>query len=454
MMIPVTKANYKVKRPEDLVPTLRKAYATAMSGRRGGPVAVDIPSDISMSQVEYTAYRYEGAKFPEVPDVSEAVGALRSSQRPVILAGGGAKAEGCRELILELSRRIGAPVVTTVMGGKGGAVPEDYELALGITGIHGRGSSRYVLNRSDFVMALGGARFSDRTTAKMDEFIPSRTVVHVVNDEAEIGKRKKDVIGIRADIVDFLREFLKYVGENERREAWVQEVRKVREFCRCDFNFMSEPMKPQKLIHAMNSVLPEDAILVADVGQHQMFAAHYFEARGGTRKFITSGGMGTMGYALPAAIGAKIGRPDKPVVALIGDGGFMMTVSELATAVEEDVAVKAVVMNNASLGMIRQFQAHFYGNVIYAADYSKAPNFAKIAEGFGVQSSTVERPSEMEDALREMLAYRGPYVLEVRTDREEECLPMTPPWGGKADIIYGRCRWKEVENGEVAGFSQ
>lgn len=436
LMMPVTKGNFRIRKAEEIPSTLTKAIGLAKGGRPG-PVAVDMPSNIMVMEGEVLPFSGEQEwQHTDLERLPEAASAINRSLRPVIIAGGGAKRSG--ELIVRFAEKIGAPVVTTVMGK--GAVPEDHRLVLGTTGMHGRGSSALVLGRADLIIALG-TRFSDRTTGKVSDFSSNRMVVHIDIDAAEIGKNVRDAIGLSGDCGDVLSYLMPLVRYSEERAPWLDMVTRAREFCVCDFNIHGSPIKPQKLIYELNRLLPDDCTLVADVGQHQMFAAHFFEIRGG-RRFITSGGLGTMGFALPASIGAKMAAPSRTVVCLAGDGGFQMTMAELATAVENRIPLFAVVMNNASLGMVRQLQKHFYGNRIFSVDYNP-PDFVKIAEAMGGAGMRVERESELEEAIRLGLRSEVPFVADVIVDREEDCLPMRPPWAGADGAIYGRCNWRE-----------
>ncbi len=445
LMVPVTKWNFKLRDSRDIPRVIGRAFNIATSGRFG-PVAIDVPSDVASREVDPFDYQ-EGTQESqsvsnESPDILEALSLIMESLRPVILAGGGVRWSQSGDLVLKLAERINAPVVTTVMG-KGG-IAEDHPLALGTAGMHGRRSSQYALKNCDLVIAVG-TRFSDRTTGKTDSFLPKAKVIHIDIDGAEIGKNIKGVVGVTGSSDDVIKSFLANLPLNfSTGNDWAREMDSVKEFCNCDFDLPGTPIKPQKLVKELSKILPDNAILTTDVGQHQMFATHFYENKAG-RQFLTSGGLGTMGFGLPAAIGAKIAAPEKKVVCLAGDGGFQMSYSEFITAVENEIPVLAVIMNNQSLGMVRQFQKQFYRNKIYASDYTMTPDFAKFAESMGGEGVTVERPSEIADALREGLRSDVPFIADVRVDINEDVLPMTPPWTGEEGTIYGRCKWRDLK---------
>jgi len=439
LMIHVTKWNFRVRSPEEIPQVISSSITLATSGRYG-PVAVDLPTDTISSETEdYTISEINVEMHTDLSDLGRAVYVLNSCSRPVILAGGGAKWSGCGPLLLQFAEKLGAPVVTTVMGK--GTVPEDHCLVLGTTGMHGRGSSALALREADTIIAIG-TRFSDRTTGKTGSFAAGKRVIHIDIDAAEIGKNLKDVVGLSGDCGAVISLLLPLIKGRDRSE-WLAKISTAREFCKCDYNLLDAPLKPQKIIYEMNRVLPDDTILTTDVGQHQMFAAHFFEIRG-RRRFITSGGLGTMGFGLPAAIGAKIASGNSTVVCLAGDGGFQMTMAEFATAVENNIKVLVVIMNNSSLGMVRQFQKHFYGNNIFAVDYSRTPDFVKFAEAMGGDGVIVERQSEVEEALKRGLKSEVPFIADMRVDINEDCLPMKPPWADANGTIYGRCKWRDV----------
>ncbi len=452
MMIPVTKSNFKIRRPEDIPYMISRAFEVAVNGRFG-PVAVDLPTDTVANEMAGDPYMAP-VSFPAKSDLANlgtAVAMLNGAERPAILVGGGAKWSGCGKSISMLAELIGAPVITTVMGK--GAVDESHPLSMGTAGMHGRRSSAAVLEEADVVLAIA-TRFSDRTTGRSSEFLPKAGIIHVDIDTAEIGKNVTNIVGLAGNCDEIVEILIRTVDRRAASRAlWIRRVAAMKSFCQCDFNYGDTPLKPQKILHELNRLLPEDAILTTDVGQHQMFAAHFFEARNG-RRFITSGGLGTMGFGLPAAIGAKAAEPETKTVCLTGDGGFQMTFGEFSTAVENNLPVFVIIMNNNSLGMIRQFQKQFYSNHIFCADYRISPDFVKFAEAMGGEGVVVERPGEVREAIMRGLDSDIPFVADMRIDINEDCLPMTPPWAGKGGTIYGRCKWKDINDGEIENFGR
>ncbi len=454
LMVPVTKWNFKLRHGGEIPSVIGKAFKIATTGRFG-PVAIDVPSDLVSREVDPDSIlpysEVEPADTSDLSELPNAVSMIRGSSRPVILAGGGVRWSDSGAIVMKLAEKIGAPVVTTVMG-KGG-IPEDHPLALGTAGMHGRRSSQWALGESDLVIAVG-TRFSDRTTGKTSGFLPKARVIHIDIDRAEIGKNIPGVVGLAGNSSDVLKAITDRVEyQADGRGDWVRQVSEIRTFCQCDFDLPGNPIKPQKLMSELSRLLPDDAILTTDVGQHQMFASHFFETRG-KREFVTSGGLGTMGFGFPAAVGAKIAAPDRKVVSIVGDGGFQMSYSEFITAVENNVPVFTVIMNNQSLGMVRQFQKQFYGNKIYAADYQRSPDFAKFAEAMGGEGVMVERASEIGEALRRGLKSDVPFIADIRVDINEDILPMTPPWMGQEGTIYGRCKWRDLKIEEPHDISQ
>lgn len=451
MMIPVTKRNFKIRDTGDIPGVFAKAYRTATSGRFG-PVAIDIPSDTVTNEFTGEASITADARVESqgiTGSMRNALAMINGASRPVLLVGGGAKWARCGDDIIRLAEMLGAPIVTTVMGK--GAVPEDHPLAMGTVGMHGRRSSALIMEEADVVLAIA-TRFSDRTTGRTSDFVPKAGIIHVDIDSSEVGKNIKNVVGLTGDCGEIVRALASMTTRSTgARAPWTRRAMAMKNYCQCDFNIMELPLKPQKIIHDLSRLLPEDAILTTDVGQHQMFATHFFEVRG-RRRFITSGGLGTMGFGLPAAMGAKIAEPGTRVVCLTGDGGFQMTFAEFATAVENDIPVFVIVVNNGTLGMVRQFQKQFYNNHIFAVDYSRSPDFAKFAESMGGKGVTVERPGEVEEAIRRGLASDVPFVADMRVDINEDCLPMTPPWSGRDGTVYGRCKWRSITNGEIDNF--
>lgn len=443
LMMPVVKHNWRVETAEDVSSVLHQAFRLATHGRYG-PVHVDLPLDVQNADVDEAHLAPPPPPLPTRSDLAPLPDALRfleEAEAPVLLVGGGARWTHAGGEILRLAELLHAPVVTTLMGK--GAVPEDHPLVLGPVGMHGKMVATYVLNNCDTILALG-TRFSDRSTGKSSEFAKTQRVVHVDIDAAERGKNVSHVVFLQADLRTALDAIEKGLRSRAQRKpsAWLDRVRLLKRECACDYNLPGEPIKPQKIVWELNRALPENAILTTEVGRNQMWAEHFYEVRG-RRKFLTSGGLGTMGFGFPAAIGAKFAAPDRFVMDLAGDGSFQMTMKEFATARENNANVGVLVMNDQSLGMVLQWQRMFYGRRYSAVHLGRLPDFVKIAEAYGCGATRVERASDLPEALAQLQRADTPFLIDVPIDPEEDMLPLLPSGKTHRDIIQGpRCIWK------------
>jgi acetolactate synthase-1/2/3 large subunit len=455
ILMPVVKHNWRLETPEEVPRVLREAFRASTAGRCG-PVHVDLPLDVQRGEVDEAEVRRPGLPPAERPlDLSrlpEALKIIEGAEAPCVLLGGGARWAAAAEDVMRLAEAIQAPVVTTLMGK--GAVPEDHPLCLGPVGMHGKMVATHVLNNCDTVIALG-TRFSDRSTGKASEFGRSQRIVHADVDRSEMGKNISGVVGLLGDARTVARALSRGLAERapRKRSAWLDRVGMLKRECACDFDVGGEPIKPQKVVKELNRALPDDAILTTGVGRHQMWAEHFFEARA-KRTFMTSGGLGTMGFGLPAAMGAKVACPDRFVMDLDGDGSFQMTLKELATARDEGIDVAVLVMNDSALGMVLQWQRMFYGQRFSAVNFGRFPDFVKLAEAFGCEGARVDKASELKDALVAAQRAGGPFVLDVPIDPDEDILPFMPPSGGVKNVVLGpRCIWKgggRLEDGIAA----
>ena len=439
---PITKHNYLLKSPHDVPRAIAEAFYIAGSGRPG-PVVVDIPKDVSVGatdaslpqRVELPGYKppYEG--HPR--QVQRALELLRNAERPVILAGGGVIHAEAADELRELAELLRVPVVSTLMGL--GNFPRDHRLSLGMPGMHGTGYANLALHYCD-VMLCVGTRLDDRITGKLDEFAPQARVIHIDIDASEIGKNVPAVV----PIVGHAKPVLKALIEGVKRwdsvpdwtPWWGQIERWKREFP-LRYREKADVIAPQRVIEELDELLDDDAIITTGVGQHQMWAAQYYTFTR-PRTLLTSGGLGTMGFGLPAAIGAKLAAPERTVVCVDGDGSLLMTVQELATAVSYRVPIVEVVINNCALGMVKQWQ-HLFFERRYAESLLKPPPFDRVAQAFGALGRRVEKPEELPGALkwalREAEARRLPVVLDVIVDPDERVFPMVPPGGANARFI-------------------
>ncbi|MGZ4909000.1 MAG: biosynthetic-type acetolactate synthase large subunit [Halobacteriota archaeon] len=429
--LPITKHSFLVRSAEEIPQTIKEAFYIASTGRPG-PVLVDIPKDAQTGIV-----RFEYPKRVQLPgyqptyeghprQIKRAGKAIAEAHRPVIYVGGGAKLSGATEEVRTLAETVMAPVVMTLMGM--GTLPADHPLSLGMLGMHGTKYANYAVTESDLVIAIG-ARFDDRVTGKIASFAPNAKIVQIDIDPAEIGKNVRVDIPIVGDVKRVLHTLIPLVTAT-RTKAWIDKVNAwKREY---PLTYEETGLKPQYVVKEISRLCP-DAVVCTEVGQHQMWAAQYFSHRD-PRNFISSGGLGTMGYGFPASIGAKIGRPEATVFDLAGDGSFTMNCQELATAVAYDVQVKVAIFNNGYLGMVRQWQELFFDRR-YSQTKLTEIDFVKLADAFGAHGIRVDRSSEVTPAIKEALATPKPVIIDFRVEPEESVFPMVPAGGALNEII-------------------
>jgi len=433
--LPITKHNYLVKNVENLAQTIKEAFHIATTGRPG-PVLIDIPKDIS---VKKTSFNYPktvnlgGYQVPgpgDLKSIKEAAELIMSAQKPLIYAGGGVIISGAQQELRRLAELIDSPVTTTLMGMTG--FPGTHPLALGMLGMHGTKYANYAVCECDVLIAVG-ARFDDRVTGKMDEFAPQAKIIHIDIDPAEIGKN----IQIDVPIVGDVREVLeKLIGELQQKKhpEWREKIAGWKKEYELRYK-NGGCLKPQFVVEQIYEVTQGEAIITTEVGQNQMWAAQFYKFKN-PRSFITSGGLGTMGYGLPAAIGAKVGRPEKVVIDIAGDGSIQMNIQELATAVHNDIPVIVAILNNNYLGMVRQWQEMFYDGR-YSQTEIESPDFVKLAEAYGALGMRVSEPDEVRPALEQAIAANKTVVIDFVVDREENVLPMVPPGGCLNRMLEG-----------------
>jgi acetolactate synthase-1/2/3 large subunit len=442
---PCVKHNYLVRNVHDLAAVVREAFHLARSGRPG-PVVIDIPKDVGTARADYT--RLDRITFPlptEQPTLNHkainvAVEAILNARRPILYVGGGISNSSANEQLREFAEALHIPVCPTLMGL--GAFPSAHELCLGMLGMHGNYAANMAVAESDLLIAIG-VRFDDRVTGKIKTFAPQARVIHVEIDPANIGKNVIPTLAIAADarlaLAEFLRELEKKSDERLRasvqlRDSWWQQIREWQKSQPLRYSGNGNQIKPQTVIRELHNLTRGEAIIATDVGQHQMWVAQFYPFNR-TRQLITSGGLGTMGFGVPAAIGAQLARREELVIAVVGDGGFQMTNQELATAVQYNLPVKIVVMNNGYLGMVRQWQEMFYDRTYSEVDLSVAPDFVRLAEAYGAKGFRAERPEELREVLSSGLAHNGVSVIDVIVSKEENVFPIVPAGASARDMI-------------------
>ena len=441
--MPVIKHSFQVLDPREIPHMIHEAFHVARSGRPG-PVLVDIPQDLSRADIPYDPSEAQKVELPGYKNFVEgnakqirlAAKALANAKRPILYAGGGVVNGNAAEELTELATTGGFPVTCTLMGL--GALPAPHELWLGMLGMHGTRTANYAMDNADLIVAIG-ARFDDRITGKLAEFAPRAKFVHIDIDPAEISKNVPAHIPIVGDSKRILpkltAEYRALEADRSRMDEWWAQLRRWQDEWPLKFEGSKDgDIPPQRMIQALYEVTGGNAILTSDVGQHQMWTAQHFHFPG-PRRWINSGGLGTMGFGLPSALGAKVAKPDELVVCVAGDGSLVMTCQELATAVEHDIDVKVFIMNNGYLGMVRQWQELFWDKRYSSVDMGSSPDWVKLAEAFGAKGMLVDQDADVEDAMREAIGTEGPVVLDVRVRKEENCYPMIPAGAAARDMV-------------------
>lgn len=430
--LPITKHNYLVRDVAQLADTLREAFLLAASGRPG-PVLVDIPKDVQKATAEYTPTaprKPNGHKRPTQAALQQAKELIAASSRPFIYAGGGVISSGASEVLTKFAQTLDAPVGSSVMGLS--SMPHRHPLFLGMTGMHGRYAASKAQAASDLLIAVG-TRFSDRATGNKMAFAQGRKVLHIDIDPAEIGKNIPAYQAIVGDVKEVLQGLLD-VGVTRQESPWRQEVQAIVEMPDSHLGMDMSRLNPQLVLESLYAKLDDDTPVTTDVGQHQMWTAQYYKFQK-PRTFLTSGGLGAMGYGLGAAIGACMGTGKKTLM-VTSDGSFHMNLNEIATAVSNQLPLVIVVLNNASLGMVRQWQALFYaGRYSNTTMDGRMTDFVKLAEAFGAKGYRIQNKEQLDPVLQAALQQEGPVVLDVWIDRDEKVLPMIPPGGTIDDII-------------------
>jgi len=437
---PITKYNFQVKKASDIPSTVKTAFYLATTGRPG-PVLIDLPKDVQTetAEIEFTdgieIRGYKPRYDPHPLQVKKSAEMLAQAEKPVILAGGGVILSNASPELLKIAELLTAPVATSLMGK--GCFPENHPLSLGMVGMHGTIAANKIILEAD-VLLVAGLRFSDRTTGKLDMFCPEAKIIHIDVDSAEIGKNAKVDLPMVADAKMALEAIYQSLNQQmkTKESPWRKRVQVLKEEVQNKSNNNSKgKLKPADLLEQLRKDLPEDAIVTTEVGQNQMWAALHFKAYR-PRTFISSGGLGTMGFGFPASLGAKVACPDKPVVDIAGDGSFIMTEQDLATSVLEDIPVTVIVLNNAMLGMVAQWQRLFYNRRYSASELKGIPDFVKLAEAYGAQGFRVESLTDFSGAVRKAVKSNVTTVIDIPVSPEENVFPMVPVGSGLKDMIW------------------
>jgi acetolactate synthase-1/2/3 large subunit len=437
MSIPVTKHNFLVRSVEDLLRVIPEAFRIAASGRPG-PVLVDIPKDVQLARIDIAEWPEPGAADPvEAPDheaLTQAARMLAGSKRPILMLGGGVAASGAAAVARELAEAACLPATMTLLGL--GALPDAHPLNLGLLGMHGTRAANILMSECDLLL-VAGARLDDRATGRLEEFCPEAKLIHVDIDQSELDKLKQTHLAITGDVGATLAALLPLVdaaAARRDRAAWLLRVAACKAENPQELPGLADPLTPYGLVRCTGELLGGGAIVATDVGQHQMRAAQAYPDLK-PRAWLTSGGLGTMGFGLPTAIGAALANPGAPVVCFSGDGSLQMNIQELATAAETGANVTIVLADNGGLGLVQQQQDLFYGRRIFASDYRHHVDFIKIAEGFGVRALDLSESKTPMADLERALRREGPCLVRIRVEAQDNVYPMVPPGAANTTMI-------------------
>lgn len=430
--MPITKHNFVVRDVEELADTVRDAFRIAASGRPG-PVLIDIPKDITAAKCEFIpkgkveineTYEISDEELQTVADM------IAASERPMIYYGGGVETSDAGDMLLQLQRKADIPSAHTMMAI--GCIPDTEPLSLGMIGMHGTVSAAWAVERCDLLVCIG-ARFSDRVATNTKRFAPSAKVIHVDIDDAEINKNIGVDYAIVSDAETFLEKVMPYIKE-AKHDAWRAQITEWQ--TKLDYVPKDDEsvIHPHQLLRTVAEETPEDTIIATDVGQHQLWSAQY-NGRKHVRQFLTSGGLGTMGFGYGAALGAQVAFPDRTVVHITGDGSFHMNLNEICTAVSYNLPVITIIMNNRVLGNVRQWQTMFYGSRYSQTDPHRKTDYVKLADAFGARGFRVSNIAELRDELREAMKRTGPVLIDAQIDKDERVLPMIPAGGTVDDLV-------------------
>jgi acetolactate synthase-1/2/3 large subunit len=429
--IPITKHNYLVRDISELPQVISDAFRIAQSGRPG-PVWIDIPKDVQTAEIEIDVLPEPGERAPapefSAESVRDAAAMINAAKRPVLYLGGGAI--NAADEIRQFAEKANLPTTMTLMAL--GMLPKAHPLSLGMLGMHGARSTNYILQEADLLIVMG-ARFDDRAIGKTEQFCPNAKIIHVDIDRAELGKIKQPHVAIQGDVAEVLAQLIPQTDAAERAD-WRQLVADLQREFPGAIPTEGDPLSHYGLINAVAACVDDSAIITTDVGQHQMWTAQAYPLNR-PRQWLTSGGLGTMGFGLPAAVGAALANPDRKVICFSGDGSLMMNIQEMATAAENQLDVKIILMNNEALGLVHQQQSLFYKQGVFAATYPGMINFMQIAAGFGLHTCDLNAEEDAHAALQAAISRPGPALIHVRIDPEQKVYPMVPPGAANTEMV-------------------
>ncbi|MGX9871679.1 acetolactate synthase large subunit [Enterobacter mori] len=429
--IPITKHNYLVRDISELPQVISDAFRIAQSGRPG-PVWIDIPKDVQTAEIEIDVLPEPGDRAPapafSVESVRDAAAMINAAKRPVLYLGGGAI--NAADEIRQFAEKANLPTTMTLMAL--GMLPKAHPLSLGMLGMHGARSTNYILQEADLLIVMG-ARFDDRAIGKTEQFCPNAKIIHVDIDRAELGKIKQPHVAIQGDVAEVLAQLIPQTDAADRAD-WRKLVADLQREFPGAIPTEGDPLSHYGLINAVAACVDDSAIITTDVGQHQMWTAQAYPLNR-PRQWLTSGGLGTMGFGLPAAVGAALANPDRKVICFSGDGSLMMNIQEMATAAENQLDVKIILMNNEALGLVHQQQSLFYKQGVFAATYPGMINFMQIAAGFGLHTCDLNAEEDAHAALQAAISRPGPALIHVRIDPEQKVYPMVPPGAANTEMV-------------------
>lgn len=441
--LPITKHSYVVRDPSRIAQTVAEAFFIAQTGRPG-PVLIDVPKDVGLEEFDYEPVAPQSVRLPGYKptlrgnprQINHAIRLIRQAERPLLYVGGGAITSNAHRELQKLADYFQIPVTTTLMGK--GAFDEHHPLSVGMLGMHGTAYANFAVSECDLLIAVG-ARFDDRVTGKLDEFASRAKVIHIDIDPAEVGKNRIPEVPIVGDVKQVLQNLLQRLDEQqqpadlEQTLSWRERINRWRR----DYPLMvpsyDDMLAPQEVIVALSQAAPQ-AFYTTDVGQHQMWSAQFL--KNGPRRWISSAGLGTMGFGMPAAMGVKVALPEEEVICISGDASFQMNLQELGTLAQYNIAVKTVVINNGWQGMVRQWQQTFFGERYSSSNMETGmPNFELLAAAYGIKGIIINHRSELQPAITEMLAHNGPVLMDVRVRKDENCYPMVAPGKSNAQML-------------------